>query len=305
MSGIKGDHDVEVTFHGVRGSTPCACEANAKVGGNTACVSVRAPGHDPVVFDLGTGLRFFGDDLFADPAYSGPLRATAFVSHLHWDHVQGLPFFEPIHVPGAELTVYAPAPEKMSLEAAFNEFMRPPYFPVGPADLIGDITFVEFDEGQVGLGEMLITARHVPHVGVTNGYRLEVAGVSVVYISDHQEPLDRSMRIDDAVLELCDGADVLIHDAQYTRPEWNERAHWGHCTEEFAMKVAAESGVRLLALFHHDPAHNDQVVDAIEQRCQLEADRLGLPGVVAARENMKIFLASTPEASSRVQHALV
>ena len=131
---------VNVTFWGVRGSTPCPCDANKRYGGNTACVSIAAPGQDPILFDLGTGLRFFGESLAPDQVFNG----IALVTHLHWDHVQGLPFFTPINRPGASLTVCG-RDDEGTLQAAFEDFMRPPYFPVRPTDLCGEITFRDVD----------------------------------------------------------------------------------------------------------------------------------------------------------------
>ena len=129
-----GRGHLNVTFYGVRGSTPCPCDANRRYGGNTACVAVEAPGFDPIVLDLGTGLRYWGDMLPTD----GSFRGSALITHLHWDHVQGLPFFVPIDRPGARLDVYGPVQDGVTLEEAFEEFMRPPYFPVRFTELRGE-----------------------------------------------------------------------------------------------------------------------------------------------------------------------
>jgi phosphoribosyl 1,2-cyclic phosphodiesterase len=230
-----------------------------RYGGNTACVGIDFPGAEPIVLDLGTGLRFWGAQ-FPD---SLPFRGHALVTHLHWDHVQGLPFFGPILRPDATLDVYAPPPGCIPLAQAVDEFMGPPYFPVRVADLPGDLHFHEVEETEFAIGDVGITVRSVPHIGPTNGYRIERDGVAVVYVSDHQQPHDGSLTVPDAVLELCEGADLLIHDAQYTAADFAEKATWGHCTADFALAVASEAGVRKLALFHHDPAHDDLMVDSI------------------------------------------
>ena len=177
---------VKVTFYGVRGSTPCPCEPNRRYGGNTACVVVDAPGSEPLVFDLGTGLRFWGESLPANQ----PFHGTALVTHLHWDHVQGLPFFPPILRPGSHLDVYAPPQEGGTVAEAFSGFMRPPYFPVRIVDLLGDVTFRETGAAPFRVGRAEVRAALVPHVGDTNGYRVEIDGRVIVYISDHQEPAD-------------------------------------------------------------------------------------------------------------------
>jgi phosphoribosyl 1,2-cyclic phosphodiesterase len=159
----------------------------------------------------------------------------------------------------------------MEIGEAFDKFMRPPYFPVQYTDLVGDIRFHTLGEGKLDLDGATVLVREVPHVGVTLGYRVEVDDMVVTYISDHQMPMDGSMGISDGVRELCDGADVLIHDAQYTPEEFAERAHWGHCTVEYAVHVARECGVRRLVLFHHDPAHCDSFLDDLLADARLEA----------------------------------
>jgi phosphoribosyl 1,2-cyclic phosphodiesterase len=279
---------LNVTFHGVRGSTPCSCEANSRYGGNTACVALESPGSDPVVFDLGTGLRFFGETQPDD----GSFRAHALVTHLHWDHVQGLPFCVPVNRPGAQLDVYGPPQDGLSLAEAFEEFMRPPYFPVRIGDLIGDIRFHTADGDDFVVGDAKVRSRYVPHIGATLGYRVDFGGTTVCYISDHQQPLDGSLGIADEVLELADGADLLIHDAQFTQDEFAAKSHWGHCTIEYALHVAHEAGVKRLALFHHDPAHSDDIIDDIVIRSRDAASRLDVEEVVAAAEGLTLSFGS-------------
>jgi phosphoribosyl 1,2-cyclic phosphodiesterase len=284
---------VDVTFWGVRGSTPCSCDANARYGGNTACVTLEAPGHDPIILDLGTGLRFFGER--CEERSSDPLNALALVTHLHWDHVQGLPFFTPIHRPGAQLTVHGRS-ETGTLAEAFGEFMRPPFFPVSAADLGGRIDFVDADDVEFTWGRARVTVKDVPHGGATNGYRVDLDGVSIAYVSDHQEPADGS--IAPSVLELCRDVDLLIHDAQYEPDEFAAKSDWGHCTVAYAVRVAAESGARRLALFHHDPAHDDQRVDRILHDARELAVGTGIEEVVAAAEGLALVL--DPAASEAV-----
>jgi len=274
---------VNVTFYGVRGSTPCPCDANQRYGGNTSCKGIEAPGHEPIGFDLGTGLRFWGKELPTD----GSFRGHCLVTHLHWDHVQGLPFFVPINRPGASLDIYAPA-EEMGLEAHFDEFMRPPYFPVTLEALAGDIRFHALGEEDIAIGDAKVRSRYVPHVGTTLGFRVELQGLTVAYIPDHQQPQDGSFHIAEGALELCDGADLLIHDAQYTAAEFEEKRHWGHCTIDYAIHVARESGVKRLALFHHDPDHHDHLIDELLDQARETAAAKGLDEVVAAHEGLTL-----------------
>jgi phosphoribosyl 1,2-cyclic phosphodiesterase len=268
----------------VRGSTPCPCEANRRYGGNTACVALESPGEDPIVLDLGTGLRFWGESQPSD----GSFRGAALITHIHWDHVQGLPFLPAIDRVGARFDVYGPSQEGMTLAEAFGEFMRPPYFPVRASDLRGEITFHDVDDTELMVGNAKVTVRSVPHCGPTNGYRIERDGVSVVYVSDHQSPLDGGHEVAESVLELCDGADLLIHDAQYTPEEWREKAHWGHCTVDYAVHVAREAGVRRLALFHPDPSHDDARLDELLEGARRQAASSAVEEVIGAYEGLTI-----------------
>jgi phosphoribosyl 1,2-cyclic phosphodiesterase len=279
---------VNVTFWGVRGSTPCSCDANRRYGGNTACVSLEVPGEEPIVLDLGTGLRLWGETQPQD----GSFRAAALVTHLHWDHVQGLPFFVPALKAGSRFDIYGPSDHGMSLAEAFDEFMRPPFFPVRVRDLLGEIVFHDLGEDDLAIGNAKVRARLVPHTGATNGYRIDWDGVSVAYISDHQSPASddgdgEGDSIAESVLELCDGVDLLIHDAQYWPDEWTGKRDWGHCTGDYAARVARASGAHRLALFHHDPAHDDAEVDRMLGHVGAIAQ---VDEVIAAAEGLTIAL---------------
>jgi ribonuclease BN (tRNA processing enzyme) len=144
-------------------------------------------------------------------------------------------------------------------------------------------------DSDIVIGDAKVKVRSVPHVGITNGYRVEMGGAVVAYISDHQQPMDGGMDVPDAVVELCDGADLLIHDAQYTPEEFAEKRHWGHCTVEYAVTVADLSSVKTLCLFHHDPSHGDDAVDRMRDRA-LNA-RNGSPlEIVAAAEGLAVSI---------------
>jgi phosphoribosyl 1,2-cyclic phosphodiesterase len=280
---------LNVTFFGVRGSTPCCSPAHLRYGGNTSCVVLESPGSEPIVCDLGTGLRGWG----ATQPLDGSFVAHALVSHLHFDHVQGLPFLAPADRPGARLDVYAPPQDEMSVAEAFRSFIQPPYFPVTCAELRGNYAFHEVADTEVVVGDAKVMVRSVPHVGLTNGYRIELGGASVAYVSDHQMPVDGTHDFPPSVLELAADVDLLIHDAQYTPEEFAERAHWGHCTTDFAIDVALAAGAKRLALFHHDPLHTDEVVDQLAAAGQARAgDRLE---VIAAAEGMTITFADDPD----------
>jgi len=280
------DGGVAVTFFGVRGSTPCNGAEVARYGGNTSCVGVDVPGEPPLTFDLGTGLRYFG----ATCRHDGEFRGNSLVTHLHWDHIQGLPFFTPLLCGSGQLDVWAPAQEAgRTVADVFAEAVCPPVFPVSLADLPGEIRYHDVVDGELELGSIDVMARTVPHCGPTLGYRVEWRGRSVAYISDHQQPTDGGFSIAPGALELARGADLLIHDSQYTVGEFAKKSTWGHCTVDYAVWLAAEAGVRTLALFHHDPTRDDDALDDVLRCASMFARRAGVD-VVAAAEGMTIRL---------------
>jgi len=253
----------------------------ARYGGNTACVVIEAEGNDPIVLDAGTGLRFFGLDHAKQP-FDGALLIT----HLHWDHVQGLPFFPPFLDPESNATIFGPPEPDMSFETAIGGFMRPPYFPVKIEDLPSNVVMRDLANETVEFGSARITAAPVPHTGATNGYRIDVNGVSIAYVPDHQQP-ENGTDIADSVLELVDGVDLLIHDAQFTNGLLAQRSDWGHCTPAYALHVAEQANAKNLALFHHDPLHSDVELDELLEQT---IDAASKTQVVAAAEGLKINL---------------
>jgi len=268
-----------VTFHGVRGSTPCHGEDTRRYGGNTSCVSIDAPGEQPLLLDLGTGLRYAAATFGA-----APFRGTALLTHLHWDHVQGLPFFSPILQPGAELDIYGPGQGgEGTVAKALATLITPPAFPVPLFDLPGDFRVHDVEDVTFNVGGFTITSRLIPHNGPTCGFRVEWGGRSIVYVPDHQQP-DDPLTVADAVRDLCAGADLLIHDAQYTPHEFAQKQTWGHCTVEYAVRVAAHCEARRLALFHHDPAHDDTMLDELELQAARCATGFGVE-VFSAKES--------------------
>lgn len=273
------------TFYGVRGSCPCPCEENQRYGGNTACVVLQVGDEPPIVLDLGTGLRSFGTTQPLD----GSFHATALVTHIHWDHVQGLPFFPPADRVGATFDIYGPRQNEGPLQEVFGDLMRPPYFPVRFTDLRGRISFHDVGEDDFAIGNAKVRVRSVPHVGPTVGYRIEWDGATVAYISDHQAPVGLDT-VADSVLELAEDVDLLIHDAQYTRAEFAEKSHWGHCTVDYAVMVARQARARRLALFHHDPSHDDARIDELLAHAREIAGDTSIEEVVAAYEGLQIQL---------------
>lgn len=251
---------------------------------------LRAGDGDPLILDLGTGLRTFGNaDRHSFDNAGEPMHARALLTHLHWDHVMGLPFFSPMLNPGATLDIYGPVQEDgTSFDVAMREMIKPPMFPVRLSDFPGEFRFHSIVEKDFDLGDFRVSARSIPHIGETLGFRIEHKDVVVAYLPDVQQPTDGSGIVDDAIAELTNGADLLIHDSQYTPAEFEQRAHWGHCTPEFAIATARKCGVKSLALFHHDPSRTDHDLDHSPYVTH-DHDHDGLR-VFVAREGMTLCL---------------
>lgn len=278
-----------VTFYGVRGSTPFSAPTHVGFGGNTCCAVIDIPNEKPIILDMGSGLFAYARQL-GDCA----LEASVLLTHLHWDHVAGLPFFAPVLCPGGSLDIYGPPDEGMTLEQAINALIAPPFFPVTIDDFAGDLRFHDLWTDDLEVSTAKVRARPVPHTSATSGYRVEIAGKSIVYIPDHQQPIDDASKVADSVLELCDGADLLIHDGQYPQALFEQRAHWGHSTPDYAVEVARQAGVRSLALFSHDPLHTDVELEEIESYAQGLGAAAGLSQVFSAREGVRIPIAELP-----------
>jgi phosphoribosyl 1,2-cyclic phosphodiesterase len=276
---------IDITFYGVRGSTPCSCDETKTYGGNTSCVLVQLPNEHPIVLDLGTGLRYLGERLLKEYGEQ-PFQGTALVSHLHWDHVQGLPFFKPLMHGEASLSIVGPRQASGSLQDAVESFVSPPLFPVDLRELPGSVTFREADNETFSIGSATISAAEVAHCGTTNGYRILNGAGSMAYLSDHQAPMDGSLEVPASVVELCRGVDVLIHDAQYDNDEFAQRIDWGHSTIDYAVSVARAAGVGRLVLFHHDPSHDDAWIDDAVAHARALAD--GAFEVLAAHEGLEL-----------------
>lgn len=270
----------------MRGSTPCHGDDTCRYGGNTSCVVLEIPGEAPLLFDLGTGLRYFG----RTQPHDGSFRATCLLTHLHWDHTQGLPFFTPLLRDGAHLTVYAPRQDDgRSILDAFRSIIAPPMFPVPLDHLSGTVEFFDTGDEEFTIGSAHITSRFIPHHGPTLGYRIDRQGASMAYISDHQQPYDGSLTLPDGALQLADHVDLLIHDAQYTPEEFALKRDWGHCMVDFALQLAIEARARTLVLFHHDPGRDDHALDRQHGEISERAAAHGVR-VITAREGMVLPL---------------
>jgi phosphoribosyl 1,2-cyclic phosphodiesterase len=264
---------MQITFWGVRGSIPTPGPDTVGIGGNTSCVELRA-GKALLIFDGGTGLRLLGKKLLGEM----PLTANIFFSHVHWDHIQGFPFFDPAFVKGNVIHLYGGNNVTRTLEETLAGQMDHPSFPVHLGDMAAQMTFNDLTEGQVleiddGLGQKArISTGRGNHPNGVWLYRVEHGGKAVVYATDTEHAKDGP---DPNVLKIARGADVLIYDAQYTPEEYDGKAGrggpkvgWGHSTFTAAIDVAKAGKVKKLVLFHHDPLQSDAEVRAKEKRAK-------------------------------------
>lgn len=268
---------MEIRFWGVRGSIATPGPATAGVGGNTSCVEVVC-GQTRLILDAGTGLRPLGDSLLGQP---GAIDATILLTHYHWDHIQGIPFFVPAYIPSTKLEIIG-AEGKVPVRDAIARQMSAPHFPVDLSDLGGFVRWREVRLGQTfEVGDVKIRAAKLNHPGGVTAYRIEHRGRVLVYATD----TEHYSCIDPVLLGLAKGADVLVYDAQYTPEEYPKKVGWGHSTFAAGCEVAKAAGVSQLVLYHHDPLRDDAGVAMVEGRA-----RELFPESIAAREGMEIDL---------------
>ena len=285
---------MRVRFWRVRGSIPTPGPATVRYGGNTPCVEIQAGG-ELLVVDAGTGIRELGLDLLKRAA-GVPIAGRLFIGHSHWDHIQGFPFFTPLYLPNTRFQIYGMHGTTKSFQAVMAGQMHSTYFPVQMQDLGSKPEFIELT-GPAQLGEVKVSYHFLNHPGITVGYRFEHQGKVVSYISDH-EPYatlnpkgEFSDKEDALVARFVAGSDLLICEAQYTTDEYKIKRGWGHSTFNSVLDLAQIGGVARVALFHHDPLHNDDKVDAMlaESIALISSRRLSIE-CFAAREGQVIEL---------------
>jgi phosphoribosyl 1,2-cyclic phosphodiesterase len=270
----------------VRGSIPTPGPGTVRYGGNTSCVEVRC-GDEIIILDAGTGLRPLGLALLAE-FKNKPVNLTLLITHTHWDHIQGLPFFAPIYNPRCRLRILGCQGSRDSLLQALTGQMESTYFPVPFAKLPSNIEIEELKDFSFDIGPVLVRAQRANHPGLCVGYRLFSPDGRVAYFPDTEPRIggdDRDM------IEFIHDADVLILDSQYDRAEYKRHVGWGHGCVDDSVALALTAGVKKLCLFHHDSAHNDKKIDAFQKYARrLVAKAGGKLKVEAAREGMTIKL---------------
>jgi phosphoribosyl 1,2-cyclic phosphodiesterase len=270
---------MRVKFWGVRGSTPTPQAGNLRYGGNTSCVEVRLD-DGLYIFDCGTGFRSLGQQLESE-ANGKPIQAHIFVSHFHWDHIQGIPFFRPLYENSQNQFFFHSSRRTRSLQRVMEEQMASPYFPVNTSEMKAGRNFYDIEEGEAQVENATVRAMWLNHPQGCMGFRLETKEGILVYATDN-EPGDDVF--DKNVRKLAEGADVLIYDSQYLPEEYEaKRRGWGHSHWREAVNIVMQSGAKELVLFHHDPDHDDTVIDKVVQEA-----RNYYPRVRAAAEGMEI-----------------
>jgi phosphoribosyl 1,2-cyclic phosphodiesterase len=305
---------MKIRFWGVRGSIPVPGPQTNRYGGNTSCVEVRPKQGPHLILDAGTGLRRLGKEMMQTAFGEGKGRAHLLISHTHWDHIQGLPFFSPLYQEGNQFYVYARQRDDTHLRAVFASQTEDPYFPVPFNHVKANVAFRELVEGaRFEIGDVKVACTRLNHPWIAMAYRLDCDGASMVYCTDtapftdilleHEfistppkpgESLDpdhaeKLRRMRENLVSLCKGAHLLIYDTQFTPDEYRAKPHWGHSTPLDAIEIGLAAKVKTVALYHHAPERTDEEMDDILKATRKQVSGSGLE-IIAASESLELTL---------------
>ncbi|MFA5833471.1 MAG: MBL fold metallo-hydrolase [Bacteroidota bacterium] len=277
---------MKLKFWGVRGSIPTPGKSTVKYGGNTPSLELRLDNNELIILDAGTGIRNLGDHLIAN---GESIKTYILITHPHWDHIQGFPFFKPAFISGNEITVIGTDREEIDLEHIIADQMKKIYFPIQLNELKANIHFRSIQEEEFKIFDARVRTLYVNHPGFTVAYRIDYKGKSLVYVSDN-EPFDKQSATrmtnfepvvlkkfleqngdpNQRIVDFAQGADIFIHDATYTPEEYVDKVGWGHSHYLFTLKLANDANVKHCVLFHHEPNRIDETVDKILEKCKYE-----------------------------------
>jgi len=296
---------MKLKIWGCRGSIPTPGKETVRYGGNTPCIELKLDDNNLIILDSGTGIKNLGNYLI----HTGEsIRAYIMITHPHWDHIQGFPFFKPLFISGNEFTIVGSGTRTKTLEQIVADQMDRVYFPVRLSELKANIKFLQVGEEEFKIYDATVQTIYVNHPGFTLGYRITFNNKSIVYISDN-EPFDREItphlfnwekevieRFNNVhgdpnqrIFDFVRGADLLIHDTTYTPEEYIEKIGWGHSNYLFTLRVAHEGQVKRLLLFHHDHMHTDDMIDEIFEHCKNEVKKRKYKfNLLVAAEGMEI-----------------
>jgi len=306
---------MKIKFWGVRGSIPCPGPDTVEYGGNTACIELRT-GDDNriIIIDAGSGIRALGDSIVRNDLKNGPLKIDIFITHTHWDHIMGFPFFTPIYIPGTEINVYGPVTyEDEGLDRIIGDQLRYRYFPVKQSELSASINYHPLKERTLDLGDgLFVTTKYLNHPILCLGYRFEYKARSFCTAYDTEPflnlfPTDPSdpgydetaaeegekvaREENEKILQFFREADLLVYDSQYTKKEYEaSRKGWGHTNFEFALNSAHKAMVKKLLFFHHDPLRTDKELTELVKKYRAKIEGKTNLIIDAAREGMEIEL---------------
>ena len=283
-----------LTFWGTRGSIPSPGKDKAKYGGNTSCIELRLPDNQLIILDGGTGIRELGNSLITAKK---KLRAYILLTHYHWDHIQGLPFFAPAYRAHNNLTILGAKHPQFSLSKIFSSQMESIHFPVKASSLSAHISFKELSAKNNCIANTDLKFMRANHPGTTYSYSFGFDKCKLVYMTDNEiiphtgKAKSHITYNRQAFIDFIQGADVLIHDAQYSDSEYRIKKGWGHSHWKETVTLAAESEVKHLILFHHDPDHNDRCIDAIVRDSKALLKKINAPTKCsAAMEGKTVYL---------------